>query len=132
MPANRPSKKRRRHNATVLSDARSFLAIFTFVSPSAANRMIFARKARRADVGIRNQAFSIVRSSSVSLIFLAVFTAYGLDWDGCGRPPQESTVSLKLDGDYFLFRDRLVEFPHVQRHWFSGTIATMPHLVSIS
>ena len=94
--------------------------------------MIFARKAKRVDVGRRNQTFSAVRSSSVSVILRAIFTAYGLDWDGCGRPLQESTVSLKLDGDYFLFRDRLVKFPHSQRHWFSVTIATMPRLVSIS
>ncbi len=36
---------------------------------------------------------------------------------GRGHPFREPTVGLKFDGDYFEFRDRLVQFLHSQGRW---------------
>ncbi len=37
---------------------------------------------------------------------------------GRGHPFREPTVGLKVEGDYFRFRDQLVRFLHSQNCWF--------------
>lgn len=47
---------------------------------------------------------------------------------GRGHPFREPTVGLKLDGDYFQFRDRLVQFLHAHgRRFFEITLVSSYH-----
>ena len=47
---------------------------------------------------------------------------------GRGHPFREPTVGLKFDGDYFGFRDRLVQFLHSQgRRFFEVTLVSSYH-----
>src|SRR3972149_6339370 len=67
-PSRRPARNRRRHLPTVGSVIKSVAAMALFERPSAAPRMIRARRARAwAVVGRRVQRVSVARSSAVNV-----------------------------------------------------------------
>jgi len=64
----------------------------------------------------------------VLLLRKAGFKTFTSCEGGRGHPFQEPTVGLKLEGNYFRFRNRLVKFLHFHdRHFFEVTFVSSYH-----